>query len=33
VIQERNEVGDGAFKVNIIFPERVIRVDEQDLRH
>src|ERR1700691_1272531 len=31
MIEERNKLRDRAFKINIVFPERVIRVDEQSL--
>jgi hypothetical protein len=31
VVEERNEVGDGALEVNVVFPERVVGVDEQGL--
>jgi hypothetical protein len=32
MIQERNKLRNGALKVNIIFPERIVGVDEQGLR-
>src|SRR5271168_865800 len=31
MIEKRSEVGDGLLKVNIVFPERVIGVDEEGL--
>jgi hypothetical protein len=31
MIQKRYESGDSALEINVIFPERVIRVDEQGL--
>jgi len=31
MIEERNEPSDRTFKINIVFPERVIRIDEQSL--
>ena len=31
VIQKRNELGDGPFKVDVVFPERVVGVDQQGL--
>jgi len=32
VIQKRNKIGDSAFEINVIFPERVIGIDQQRLR-
>jgi hypothetical protein len=32
MVQERDKVGDGALKVNVVFPERVVGVYEQVLR-
>jgi hypothetical protein len=32
VIEERDEVSDRALEINVVLPERVIRVDEQRLR-
>ena len=32
MVQERDKVGDGALKVNVVFPERVVGVDQQVLR-
>ena len=32
VIQERNEVRDGALKVNVVFPKRIVGIDQQGLR-
>ena len=32
MIQERNEAGDGALKIDVVFPQRVVGVDEQRLR-
>ncbi len=31
MIQKRNEIRDGALEVDVVFPERVIGVDEQRL--
>jgi hypothetical protein len=31
MVKERDEVGDRALKVDIVFPERVIGIDEQRL--
>ena len=31
VIEKRNEIGDRPFEINIVFPERVIGIDEQSL--
>ena len=31
VIQERDEVCDGALKVDVIFPKRIVGIDEQGL--
>jgi hypothetical protein len=31
MIQKRNEVGDGPLKVDVVFPKRVVGVNEQDL--
>jgi hypothetical protein len=32
MIEEGNESRDGALEVNIVFPERIIRVDQEGLR-
>jgi hypothetical protein len=32
VIQKRDEVGDGAFKVDVIFPKRIVGIDQKRLR-
>ena len=32
VIQKRNKVSDGALKVNIVFPECIVGIDQQGLR-
>ncbi len=32
VIEKRNKVGDGALEVDVVFPERVIGVNQQRLR-
>ena len=32
VIQERDEVGDGALKVDVVFPQRIVGIDQQRLR-
>ena len=32
VIQERNKVRDGALKVDVIFPKRIVGIDQQGLR-
>ena len=31
MVQERNKIRNGAFEVNVVFPESVIGVDEQRL--
>ncbi len=31
MIQERDEIGDGAFEIDVVFPKRVIGIDEQGL--
>src|SRR5260370_39122312 len=31
MVQERNEVHDGAFKIDIVLPERVVGIDKQSL--
>jgi hypothetical protein len=31
VVEKRDELGDRPFKINIVFPERVIGVNEQSL--
>ena len=32
MIQERDEVGDGALKVDVVLPQRIVGIDEQRLR-
>src|ERR1700690_1240565 len=32
MVQERNESRDSALEVNVVFPERIIGIDEQRLR-
>jgi hypothetical protein len=32
MVEKRNEICDGALEVNVIFPKRVIGIDEQSLR-
>ncbi len=32
MVQKRNEAGDGALEINVVFPERVVGVDQQSLR-
>ena len=31
MIQERNKVGDGSLKVDIVFPQRIVGIDQQGL--
>jgi hypothetical protein len=31
MIQKRNEMSDGSLEVNIVFPERVVGIDEKSL--
>src|SRR5271169_557626 len=31
VIEKRNEAGDRPLKINVVFPERIVRVDEKGL--
>src|SRR5208283_3965762 len=31
MVEERNELGDRPFEIDVIFPERVIGIDEQSL--
>ena len=33
VVQERNKLRDRAFEVHVVFPQRIIRVDEESLPH
>src|SRR5947209_12415535 len=33
MVQKRNEAGDGPLEINIVFPERVISINEQGLAH
>lgn len=32
VIEVTDEAGDSAFEVDVVFPQRIVRVDEQGLR-
>ena len=32
MIQERNEVRDGALKINVVLPQRVVSINQQGLR-
>jgi hypothetical protein len=32
VVEVTDEAGDSAFEVDVVFPQRIIRVDEQGLR-
>ena len=32
MIQERNKVGDGTLKVDVVFPKRIVGIDQQRLR-
>jgi hypothetical protein len=32
MIQERDEVGDGALKIDIVFPKSIVGINEQRLR-
>ena len=32
MVQKRDEAGDGALEVDVVFPERVVGVDEEGLR-
>jgi hypothetical protein len=32
MVEKRNEICDGAFEINVIFPKRVVGIDEQRLR-
>lgn len=31
MVKEGNETGDGALKIDVVFPERVVRIDKQSL--
>jgi hypothetical protein len=31
MVEERNKICDGAFKVNVVFPKRIVGIDEQRL--
>jgi hypothetical protein len=31
VIEKRNEIRDGAIEVNVVFPERIVGIDEERL--
>src|SRR5882724_1148444 len=34
MIEERDEVGDGAFEINVVFPQSIVSIDEEGLwRH
>jgi hypothetical protein len=32
MIEKGNEIGDGSLKVNVVFPQRVVRIYQQVLR-